>query len=146
MHTHVERTSSLFTTHLFTRVVDRDMHTHSHTGILASIHHPEGGEWLSHVCISVCMCVRTGMPVCVHVCVCVFQWPLTLLCPDTPDEYLQDTGREEQSRVALSGIWASCCCCCCICVCATVCVCVCVCARASIKGGGQGNSQHYPSR
>lgn len=29
--------------------------------------------------------------------VCVFQWPLTLLCPDTPDEYLQDTGGEEWS-------------------------------------------------
>lgn len=38
---------------------------------------------------------------CVHmsVCVRVFHWTLTLLCPDTPDEYLQDTGGEERDGV-----------------------------------------------
>lgn len=36
------------------------------------------------------MCAR----VCVHghLCMHVLQWSLTLLCPDTPDEYLQDIG------------------------------------------------------
>ncbi len=46
------------------------------------------------------MCVYTFISVFLCVCVCVsVQWLLTLLCPDTPDEYLQDTGGEEQSRV-----------------------------------------------
>ena len=91
------------------------------------------------MCVQVCICEC----VCVHVRLCVFQWPLTLLCPDTPDEYLQDTGGEERSGVRtvrhLGKLLYMC-----VCMCVTVCVFVCVCV--SIKGGGQGDSQHYPSR
>lgn len=46
---------------------------------------------MSHECV--CLCGRS-LGVCVSVC--MFRWPLTLQCPDTPDEYLQDTGGEKR--------------------------------------------------
>lgn len=86
--------------------------------------------------MSVYVCVEEA---CVCVSVCMFRWPLTLQCPDTPDEYLQDTGGEKRGARSVRHLgklllytYIN--------VCVTVCVCV------SIKGGGQGDSQHYPGR
>lgn len=65
---------------------------------------------------------------------CVFHWSLTLLCPDTPDEYLQGIRVTEWSTHCQEFGHAA------------VRVCLNVCECFSIKGGEQRDSQHYSSR
>lgn len=129
---HARRADELLTTQLPSSP-EQCTHTR-HTGILVFIHHPEGGWWLSRVCVSVkrhafvfhCVCVCVYCPF-----MCVFQWSLTLLCPDTPDEYLQDTVGAEQSMhcqaFGQAAVYVY------VYVCVCECVCLCMCKHQGIR-------------
>lgn len=137
-HTDTQCTSSLFTTHLFTWVVDRHTHTNQ-THRHLSLHSSPRGGLVAVPCVFKCICVWLKRPVGVcgslSIGVCV---PVATNLAVSWHSWWVSAGHWRRGvEYALSGIWAGCCC---MCVRQYVFVCV------SIEGGGQADSQHYPSR